>query len=144
MIKNASQNENTLKSMISVMDSDNYTIDKALLYCTYDNENFHVAYLNILDDYADYFEQYLETIEVPKKYFYQPAAFAENYYGSADLDFLILYFAKMTDLSEFNRDKIKILPKSRLVEINRLFVQYRDYVKEKYNNPDKFMALPDF
>ena len=60
-------------------------------------------------------------MEVPKKFYYQPAAFAENYYGTADLDFLVLYFAKMTSLFEFTKPKIKVLPSSRLLEINRLY-----------------------
>lgn len=139
MVSNISNNENTLKSMLSVMNSDNYTIDKSILYCTYKNKDNIYQYTNILDNYRDYFEQYLVEMEVPKKFYYQPAAFAENYYGTADLDFLVLYFAKMTSLFEFTKPKIKVLPSSRLLEINRLFTEYKDEVKDSYNNPDEYV-----
>lgn len=139
MVSNISNNENTLKSMLSVMNSDNYTIDKSILYCTYKNKDNIYQYTNILDNFRDYFEQYLVEMEVPKKFYYQPAAFAENYYGTADLDFLVLYFAKMTSLFEFTKPKIKVLPSSRLLEINRLFTEYKDEVKDSYNNPDEYV-----
>lgn len=139
MISNVSSKEKSLKGYILMADSDNYTIDKTLLYCNYKDKSIQVAYSTILDNYRDYFEQYLEDVEVPEKYFYQPAAFSEYYYGTPDLDFLVLYFAKLFSMFDFTRKKIKALPPSRLVELNRLFVEYREEVKDSYNNPDEFL-----
>lgn len=138
MVSNISNNDKTIKTMFTDLDSDNYTIDKILLYCNYNNENL-VSFENILDNYRDYFDQYLVEVELPKRFYYQPAAFAENYYGTPDLDFLVLYFAKMLSMFEFKTEKIKVLPKSRLLEINKLFVEYKTIVTESYKHPTGFI-----
>ena len=142
MVSNVSNNDKTLKTMLMNLESDNYTIDKILLYCNYKNENIF-SFGNILDDYRDYFEQYLVEVDVPKRFFYQPAAFAENYYGTPDLDFLVLYFAKIPTLFDFTKDKIKVLPNSRLLELNKLFVQYKTIVDKSYREPVMFIPPED-
>lgn len=134
-VSNISSTSNNIKEMTDLMVSDNYVIDKAILYCKYKSPSTQIMFGNILDNYRDYFEQYLVEEKVDKKYFYQPAYFAEDYYGTADLDFLVLYFSKITTLFEFDKPKIKVLPRERLTEINKLFVQYRTTVKESYDNP---------
>ena len=138
MVSNISNSDKTIKSMYMDIDSDNYTIDKTLLYCNYNDENI-ISFGNIMDNYRDYFEQYLVEVDVPKKFFYQPAAFAENYYGTPDLDFLVLYFAKILTLFDFNKEKIKVLPKSRLLELNKLFIQYKGEVDKSYREPTQFI-----
>ena len=138
-IVNVSTSEKTLKSMYQLFDADNYTIDKFITYCEYGKEGYQVQLGNILDEYRDYFEQFLIETDVPQKFFYQPAAFAENYYGTPDLDFLVLYFSKINSLFDFNKKIIKILPKDKLLEINRLAVQYRERIKESYENPTKYI-----
>lgn len=133
-VSNVSSNEKTLKNMLTVIPDDNYTIDKTLLYCKYESDT-QVELGNILDIYRDYFEKFLITMDIPEKFYYQPAAFSENYYGTPDLDFVVLYFANMTSLFEFNKPKIKVLDKTRLLELNRLFVAYNNQVTDSYNNP---------
>lgn len=138
-VTNISNKETTLKSMLSLMNSDNYTIDRSVLYCNYKDETFTIEFGSILDNYRDYFERYLVDSDVPESMYYQPAAFAEKLYGTPDLDFLILYFAKMVSLFEFKKPKIKVLPKHKLLEINRLFVEYKSVVDNSYKNPTKFI-----
>ena len=138
-IVNSSSKEKTVKNMFALLDNDNYTIDKTLLYCDYNETGFQIEFSNIMNNYRDYFEQYLEEMEVPERFFYQPAAFSENYYGTPDLDFVVLYFAKMKSLFEFTKKKIKVLPKSRLLELNRLFIEYKEEVKDSYENPTPFV-----
>ena len=138
-IVNSSSKEKTIKNMFALLDNDNYTIDKTLLYCDYNETGFQIEFSNIMNNYRDYFEQYLEEMEIPERFFYQPAAFSENYYGTPDLDFVVLYFAKMKSLFEFTKKKIKVLPKSRLLELNRLFIEYKEEVKDSYENPTPFV-----
>ena len=138
-IVNSSSKEKTVNNMFALLDNDNYTIDKTLLYCDYNETGFQIEFSNIMNNYRDYFEQYLEEMEVPERFFYQPAAFSENYYGTPDLDFVVLYFAKMKSLFEFTKKKIKVLPKSRLLELNRLFIEYKEEVKDSYENPTPFV-----
>jgi len=133
-----SSKEKTVKNIISVLDSDNYSIDKTILYCNYNGLNY-ISFGNILDSYRDYFNQYLVETSLSKKFYYQPAAFAENYYGTASLDFLVLYFANITSLFDFNVPKIKVLPKSKLIEINKLFTQFKITVEDSYKNPVSYI-----
>lgn len=137
MYTNVSNSENTIKKMYSSLDSDNYIIDKILFYSSI--EDNVVEFGNILDPYRDYFDTFLIDVDVPDELFFQPAAFAEKYYGTPDLDFLVLYFARMTSLYDFKKSKIKILPKGRILEINRLFTKYKDAVSGSYKNPSKII-----
>ena len=132
---NLSNTSNTVKVEKSLMDSDTYCIEKTLTYCKYKTVGTKVVLGNILDYYRDYFEQFLVEEKLDKKYWNQPAYFAEDYYGTADLDFLVLYFARISTLFDFNKKKIKVLPRERIPEINKLFVEYRKYVTDSYNNP---------
>lgn len=140
-VNNVSSKEKTIKGMYSLLESDTYTIDKVIKYCKYDNDII-VSFGNILDNYKDYFDQFLEEITLDPKFYYQPAAFAESYYGTPDLDFLVLYFANMTTLFQFNTKKIKVLPPSRLLEINRLFIEYKSIVKDSYSSPTEYIEEP--
>ena len=138
-VKNVSSNEKTIKGMYQLLDSDNYTIDKFIYYCTYNGNEFQIQLGNILDNYRDYFDRFLIKMSVPEKFFYQPAAFAENYYGTPDLDFLVLYFAKMSSLFDFTQSEITVLPKDKILEINRLILKYKDDVKNSYDHPTEYM-----
>ena len=134
-IKNASNSINTIKEMSDSISSDNYIIDKTLLYCKYKTTLTKVELGNILDYYRDYFDQFLVEEELDPKYWYQPAYFAEDYYGTPDLDFLVLYFARISTLLDFKKKKIKVLPNARLPEINKLFVENRVLVNKSFNTP---------
>ena len=125
-------------TQIEQIPSDVWQIDNMELFCRYKNNVFPIA--NILDDYRDYFEQdgFLEEISLDKKYYYSPARFAEDYYGTPDLDFLVMYFAKVTSLFEFNRKTIKVLSPERLRDVNRLIVKYKDVVKQSKENPTQY------
>ena len=138
-VTNISSKEKTIKNMYQLLDSDNYTVDKFIFYCKYNGDDVQVELGNILDNYRDYFDQFLISMTIPEKFFYQPAAFAENYYGTPDLDFLVLYFAKMNSLFQFNKKEIKVLPKDKILEINRLMVQYKEAVTKSYNEPSKYL-----
>lgn len=143
-VSNASDKATTVKNMFMLLDSDNYTIDRAILYCNYNEFDMDIVYENIMDKYRDYFEKYLVEVDVPEKFYYQPAAFAEYYYGTPGLDFLILYFAKMKSLFEFKKPTISALPKSRLTELNRLFTKYSSEVTANYKNPTEYIEESEY
>ena len=134
---NISSREKSVKSMLSLLESDNYTVDKTILYCNY-KDNI-VSFGNILDNYRDYFEQFLVDTDVSEDMYYQPALFAETYYGTPDLDFLVLYFAKMVSIFDFKKSKIKELPRAKILEINRLFIEYKNSVSGSYKNPEDYV-----
>lgn len=139
MVKNSSSSEKTVKSMFTALSDDNWTIDKTLLYGKY-NKKAVLVIGDILENFRDYFEQFVVEVDVPERFYYQPAAFAEFYYGTADLDFLVLQFARMTTLFEFTRPKITVLDRSRLIEFNKLTATYKPEVLESYKNPQEYLS----
>ena len=128
---NVSSKEKTIKSMYQILQNENYTLDKFIYYCEYGN-NTAVELGNILDNYRSYFEKFLVTATLPEKFYYQPAAFAENYYGTPDLDFLVMYFSKIYTILDFNIPEIKVLPKDKILEVNRIIVKHKKEVDKSY------------
>lgn len=137
MASNQSSKEKTIKTMMDALPQDTWNRDKELFYGNYNG--LIIGSDNILNNFRDYFDQFLVDADVPEKFFYQPAAFAEFYYGTPDLDYLVLYFANMMSLFEFNKEKIKVLPRSRLVEYNKLLTTYKDKITESHKNPEKII-----
>jgi hypothetical protein len=140
MATNPSNKEKTLKSMFIQMPLDNWVLDNLQTFCNYKNLSIMPSG-NILDDYRDYFESngFLEEIELDKKYWYSPAMFAEDYYGTPDLDFLVLYFAKKTSVFEFNTKKILALIPERLNDINKIILARKTELKELNANPPTYL-----
>ena len=132
MITNPSTKEKTIRMMYQLLSGDVWNADKFIKYGNYLG-TADIVDENILDNYFDYFE--LEDIEVPEKFFYQPAAFAEYIYGSPDLDFIVLYFSKIPSMCEFNKKKIKILSPARLTELNKIAVKYKEQIDYSYSYP---------
>lgn len=139
---NSSSNEKTVKAMYNALSNDSWVIDKFLLYANYKNK-IELPYKTILDNYNDYFSEFLIDVEVPKKFYYSPTGFSEYYYGTPDLDFLVLYFARMTTLFDFDKPKIQVLPKTKLIELNKLMVQYKREVEDSKENPETFIENPE-
>lgn len=138
-VKNVSENASTIKDMYELLPSDNWQIDRCLYYCIY--ENAGIVQLDLLfDKYYHYFEQYISEIDLDEKYYYCPQRFAEDYYGDAGLDFLVLYFANMSSNFEFNRPKIKVLQYAKLKEINQLFTQFKKEIDSSKKNPPSYAS----
>jgi len=142
MAKNQSNSKKTIKDVFDAFSSDSWNIEKTLFYGNYENI-ITVPVENLLDKYRDYFENYLEEVEVPERCFYSPTMFSQIYYGTPDLDFLILYFANITSLFDFKKKKIKILPKTKLTELNQLFVKYKDEIENSNSFPEEYTELND-
>jgi hypothetical protein len=138
--RNQSNNEKTLKSTLLTMQNDFWTIDNVSMYCNYLNRVILPDGF-ILDEYRDYFENFLIEVNVSEEYYYSPSLFSEVQYGTPDLDFLIMYFAKMSSLFEFNQPKIKILPLSSLTDLNKLIVQNKFNIRQSRTNPTTYNKL---
>ena len=140
MPRNNSNKEKTFKNKMRAMPGDFWTIDQISLYSNY----LGIAILPdgfILDEYRDYFEQFLEEIPLDERYHYSPTLFAYEYYGAAELDFLVLYFANMSTVFDFNTKTIKVLPPTLLVDLNRLIIKYKKEVQNSKINPTKYTGF---
>lgn len=138
MASNYSNKSKTLKEMFQVLPSDIWSIDRLQKYCDYQNLS-QICECWLLDDYREYFDQFLEEVDLSEDFYYSPAAFAEYYYGTPDLDFIVMYFAKIPTLFEFNKPKIKVLSLSKLKDLNKLIVYVKDEVDESRENPTPYL-----
>jgi hypothetical protein len=120
MIQNPYSNIYTVFDLARLMFG-NSTIEAKDFFLTakYDNQ-VTFKYRNILLDYYDYFEEELETIDLEKKYHYQPAMLSEDLYGTPDLDFAILFFSGISSLKDFDKPRIKVLPASRVADLIKI------------------------
>lgn len=141
-VKNFSSTQKTFKSIIAGSTSDIYSIDKIILYGNYLNYSL-MPIGTILDDYYDYFETLCREVEVPERFYYSPSGFAEYLYGDAGLDFLVLYFAKIPTLFEFNQPKITVFPPEYLKDFNKLTTYKKAEVEDSRNNPPVYQAFDD-
>lgn len=140
MAKNVSNEKFTVKEEIASAGSDIWCADRFILYGNYLGKII-IPDGSILDDFYDYFTNFLEEVELPTRFHYQPAAFSENYYGTPDLDFLVMYFAQIPTLLEFNKKKIKVLPVTKLNELNQIAINYKVKVKNSYDNPTEYKEI---
>lgn len=138
-VKNTSEKALTIKDMWNLMPSDNWVIDRSIYYCVYENASIVQLYF-LLDKYYYYFQQFLVEVNIDEKYYYSPQLFAQDYYGDAGLDFLIMYFANITSNFEFNKPKIKVLDYTKLKDINKLFVRYRNIIDTSKTNPPVYTS----
>lgn len=134
---NKSTEATTLIGEYNQLNSDNWTLDRVLTYVKYQS-NLVVPYENILDNYNDYFDKYLIEVEIDSKYFYKPTMYAYYYYGDASFWWILLYYSKIPTALDFNKKKIKILPKDKLKDLNQIFINYKEYINEVNNTPLEF------
>ena len=136
MATNHSNKASSIYEEFQSLSNDTWSLDNLLMFCNYQKISI-LPDFSILDEYSDYLQQedFIETVELDEKYYYSPQAFAEDYYGTADLDFLVLYFARIDSMFSFNRKKIRVLKRERLSDINRIIVKNKERVKENRSNP---------
>lgn len=136
MATNHSNKASSVYEELQYLSNDTWSLDNLLMFCNYQKMSV-LPDFSILDEYSDYLyqEDFLETVELDEKYYYSPQAFAEDYYGTADLDFLVLYFARIDSIFSFNRKKITVLKRERLADINRIIVKNKERIKENKSNP---------
>ena len=136
MATNHSNKASSVYEEFQSLSNDTWSLDNLLMFCNYQKISI-LPDFSILDEYSDYLqkEDFIETVELDEKYYYSPQAFAEDYYGTADLDFLVLYFARIDSMFSFNRKKIRVLKRERLSDINRIIVKNKERVKENRSNP---------
>ena len=135
MATNHSNKASSVYEEFQYLSNDTWSLDNLLMFCNYQKMSV-LPDFSILDEYSDYLyqEDFLETVELDEKYYYSPQAFAEDYYGTADLDFLVLYFARIDSIFSFNRKKITVLKRERLADINRIIVKNKERIKENRIN----------
>ena len=123
---------------ITQSSSTDLTVDRTLLYSNYLGViQFPIG--SILDDYREFLDELTVDSNVDSKFYYSPSAFSNHLYGTPELDYLVLYIAKCQTLFEFNKPKIKILPKENLKIINDIMILKKEEVQKSRTRPQTYL-----
>lgn len=94
--------------------------------------NIEYSVYNVIYDYMEEIEPYLQYITLSdveyRRYKYKPRLLAYDLYGSTDLYFIIMIFNNICDIKDFTMRKIKLLSRSNLSIINKIFITEKEYL----------------
>ena len=96
---------------------------------------------NLFDEYKDYIDRLSVETELTEeeflRYKYAPDLLAYDFYGSVQLDYLILLMNGMIDPKEFCKKKIKLISTSTLqLLINEVMQTNAGYLEQNRENND--------
>lgn len=112
----------TLESFIKYKDYDNniYYSNLSIFEKSINGSNILLVH-NVLNDYYDEILDRALTVKLTdkefNKYKYNPKLLAYDLYGYCEYYYIILFLNQMTNIKEFNRQKIKLLRPSALSSI---------------------------
>ena len=128
--------EQDLGSYITSLYGYTFSLGNLSTFLLYDNE-YIISKPYILMDYLPFFKQYSIRIELEQKYHQKPNLFAYDYYGSSELEWLVLFISGIGSPIDFNTNHIDVLPVNILTDINKLIVISKDEVNNSKYNPVK-------
>lgn len=105
------------------------------------DNDIEYATTTIIDDYLSELKMISKEVEMTnpqfRRYKYRPDLFCYDMYGSKDLDFVLLAINGINDAKEFDRKKIKFIPKDTLFEVLSYIINAEaEYIE---NNRDRYM-----
>ena len=134
-ISNLPEKTATVEEFISMGDTDDITYAKfsILVKCIGENSIVQYAQDNIIYDYLDELKQdaveYELTDDEYVKYRYKPKLLAYDLYGSTEIYFVIMALNGMCNIKDFNKRKLKLLYRSRMMELlNEIYSAEADYI----------------
>lgn len=131
--------DQTINSYINTMYSYMFSIGNLSTYTVYDDK-FLVAKPTILQMFLPFFKNYAKKINVDPKYYQKPNLFALDYYGAAELEWLVLFVSGIGHPVDFNRPIIDVLPISILNDLNKLITLYKKEVQNSKNYPESYTS----
>ena len=97
-------------------------------------------FFNVINDYIDELVSFSCTIELTdaelQKYLYKPKLLCKDIYGNPELYFIVLRLNNMADVKQFNRRKIKLLPKTSMDTAISLIYNAEKKLLDEYNDKD--------
>jgi len=129
--------DQTLNTYISTMYGYMFSIGNLSTYSTY-NDSIIVSKPTILSDFLPFLKNYAIKVELDKKYYQRPNLFALEYYGAAELEWLVLYVSGISHPVDFTHAIIEVLPVNILNDINKLITLYKKEVQNSKANPEKY------
>ena len=135
-ISNLPEKTATIEEFIDMGDTDDITYSQfsILVKCIGENSIIQYAQDNIIYDYLEELKEdaveYEFTDDEYVKYRYKPKLLAYDLYGSTEIYFVIMALNGMCNIKDFNKRKLKLLYRSRMIELlNEIYSAESDYIK---------------
>lgn len=135
-ISNLPEKTATIEEFIDMKGTDDITYSQfsILVKCIGKNSVVQYAQDNIIYDYLDELNEsaveYEMTDDEFVKYRYKPKLLAYDLYGSTEIYFVIMALNGMCNIKDFNKRKLKLLYRSRLLELlNEIYSAESEYIK---------------
>jgi hypothetical protein len=116
-----------------------FNIGNLSTYTVYEDK-FLVSKPTILQRFLPFFKYYATKITLDPKYYQKPNLFALDYYGSSELEWLVLFVSGVSHPIDFNLPIIEVLPVNILNDLNKLITLYKGEVQNSKNNPDAYTS----
>lgn len=126
--------DQTLNAYINTMYGYIFNIGNLSTYTVY-NDSILVGKPTILNDFLPFFKSYSIKVTLEDKYYQKPNLFALDYYGAAELEWLVLYVSGISHPIDFTHSIIDVLPVNMLNDINKLVTLYKKEVQESKIKP---------
>lgn len=130
----------TIRSAITSSSNLKWDVNSFLLYCNYKDTGF-LPDVCTLDNYRDVLMEMCTYIPLEEKYHYKPQLFALDYYGSSNMDFVVLYFSGLYSATEFATDKIRVMPPEHLRYLSEIITLHEQDIKENRVSPVRYADL---
>jgi hypothetical protein len=131
--------DQTLNAYINTLYGYTFNISNLSTYTVY-NDSILVAKPTILNHFLPFFKSYSIKMKIDEKYYQKPNLFALDYYGSSELEWLVLYVSGISHPIDFNHSIIDVLPVSMLNDLNKLVTLYKKEVQESRNKPEAYTS----
>lgn len=135
-ISNLPEKTATIEEFIDMKETDDITYSQfsILVKCIGENSVVQYAQDNIIYDYLDELNEsaveYEMTDDEFVKYRCKPKLLAYDLYGSTEIYFVIMALNGMCNIKDFNKRKLKLLYRSRLLELlNEIYSAESEYIK---------------
>ena len=135
-ISNLPEKTATIEEFIDMKETDDITYSQfsILVKCIGENSVVQYAQDNIIYDYLNELNEsaveYEMTDDEFVKYRYKPKLLAYDLYGSTEMYFVIMALNGMCNIKDFNKRKLKLLYRSRLLELlNEIYSAESEYIK---------------
>lgn len=130
--------EQTVNNYINSLYDYMFNIGNLSTFSVYNN--ILVSKPTILNRFLPYLKPYATKKVVDKKYYQRPSLFALDYYGSPELDWLVLYISGISNPIDFNVPIIDVLPINILNDLNKLIILNKEEVDLSKYKPKIFTS----
>lgn len=133
------KHDQTINSYLSTLFSYPFALSNLSTFSVY-NDSIIVSNTTIFNNFLPFFKSYSVKLRLDPRYYQKPNLLALEYYGAAELEWLVLMVSGISNPIDFTVPVIDILPVSMLKDLNKLITLHREDVQFSKNNPERFSS----